>query len=113
MYQWITLQNKAGLIIGTATTRAGFVQGYAGPLQIGGSVADANSTGRVSPCCHRGHGLGVDTRTFAEKINLLAVSTEMRREMGEYNRDKVERLFRLDTMMQAYRDTFSEVLDSQ
>lgn len=55
----------------------------------------------------------VDTRTFAEKINLLAVSTEMRREMGEYNRDKVERLFRLDTMIQAYRDTFSEVLDSQ
>ena len=54
-----------------------------------------------------------DTRTFTEKINLLADSTEMRREMGEYNRDKVERLFRLDTMMQAYRDTFSEVLDSQ
>lgn len=54
-----------------------------------------------------------DTKAFAEKINLLAESVQMRREMGEYNRDKVERLFRLETMMQAYRDRFSEVMDSQ
>jgi len=54
-----------------------------------------------------------DTRAFAEKINLLADAAQMRREMNEYNRDKVERLFRLETMMQAYRDTFSEVMDTQ
>jgi glycosyltransferase involved in cell wall biosynthesis len=54
-----------------------------------------------------------DARAFAEKINLLAESAQLRKEMGEYNREKVERQLRLETMIQAYRDTFSEVLGRQ
>jgi glycosyltransferase involved in cell wall biosynthesis len=47
---------------------------------------------------------------FAEKINLLAESPTLRREMGEYNRTKVEKLFTLDRMVKEYRELFEEVL---
>jgi glycosyltransferase involved in cell wall biosynthesis len=47
---------------------------------------------------------------FAEKINLLADSPQLRHEMGEYNRSKVEKLFILDRMVNEYRELFEEVL---
>ena len=50
-----------------------------------------------------------DVKAFADKINLLAESPHLRREMGEYNRAKVEKLFTLDRMVNKYRELFEEV----
>jgi len=51
-----------------------------------------------------------DVDAFAEKINILADSPRLRREMGEYNRAKVEKMFTLERMVNEYRDLFEEVL---
>ena len=51
---------------------------------------------------------GVDA--FAKKINILADSPRLRREMGEYNRIKVEKMFTLERMVNEYKDLFEEVL---
>ncbi|MBW2064752.1 MAG: glycosyltransferase family 4 protein, partial [Deltaproteobacteria bacterium] len=51
-----------------------------------------------------------DVAAFAEKINFLAESADLRKEMGEYNRSKVERLFSLNRMVNEYRDLFEEIL---
>ena len=51
-----------------------------------------------------------DVKSFAEKINLLAESPKLRREMGEYNRWKVEKYFTIDRMVKEYQDLFEEVL---
>jgi glycosyltransferase involved in cell wall biosynthesis len=51
-----------------------------------------------------------DVKAFAEKINLLADSPKLRREMGEYNRAKVEKMFTLDRMVKEYQNLFEEVL---
>ncbi len=48
---------------------------------------------------------------FAEKINLLADSPGLRKEMGEYNREKVERKFTVQRMVREYRALFEEVLE--
>ncbi|MAV30701.1 MAG: lipopolysaccharide 1,2-N-acetylglucosaminetransferase [Cycloclasticus sp.] len=55
-------------------------------------------------------GLG-DVNDFAVKINLLAENEALRREMGDYNRDKVERLFTLKRMMVEYQHLFESVCD--
>lgn len=47
---------------------------------------------------------------FAEKIKILADSLRLRREMGEYNRAKVEKMFPLERMVNEYKDLFEEVL---
>jgi glycosyltransferase involved in cell wall biosynthesis len=51
-----------------------------------------------------------DVKALAEKINILAESPELRREMGEYNRIKVEEMFSLEKMAKGYRKLFEEVL---
>ena len=51
-----------------------------------------------------------DVNAFAEKINLLADSPKLRREMGEYNRSKVEKMFTIDRMVNEYRELFEEAL---
>jgi glycosyltransferase involved in cell wall biosynthesis len=51
-----------------------------------------------------------DVNAFAEKINLLADSPKLRREMGEYNRAKVEKMFTLDRMVKKYQELFESVL---
>lgn len=43
---------------------------------------------------------------FAEKINLLAENSNLRKEMGEYNREKVERMFTLNRMVHEYQSLF-------
>lgn len=55
-------------------------------------------------------GLG-DVNDFAAKINLLAENEALRREMGDYNRDKVERLFTLKRMTVEYQHLFESVCD--
>jgi len=51
-----------------------------------------------------------DVDAFAEKINFLAENPVLRREMGEYNRAKVEKMFTLDRMVREYQQLFEEVL---
>ena len=51
-----------------------------------------------------------DVAAFAEKINLLADSPQLRHEMGEYNRSKVEKMFTLERMVKEYRELFEKVL---
>lgn len=53
-----------------------------------------------------------DVDTFAEKINFLADNPNLRKEMGEYNRAKVEKMFRLDQMVENYRMLFEETFDT-
>jgi len=51
-----------------------------------------------------------DVDDFAEKINLLAEDRQLRREMGDYNRAKVEIMFTLDRMVGQYKELFEEIL---
>jgi glycosyltransferase involved in cell wall biosynthesis len=52
-----------------------------------------------------------DVKAFAEKINLLAESPGLRKEMGQYNRARIEKKFTLERMVKEYQKVFSEVLD--
>jgi L-malate glycosyltransferase len=47
---------------------------------------------------------------FADKINILADSPRMRKEMGQYNRAKIEKMFTLDRMVNEYKELFEEVI---
>jgi glycosyltransferase involved in cell wall biosynthesis len=49
---------------------------------------------------------------FAEKINFLAENPDLRKQMGEYNRAKVEMMFSLDQMIENYKKLFEETLDT-
>ncbi|MBW1999065.1 MAG: glycosyltransferase family 4 protein [Deltaproteobacteria bacterium] len=51
-----------------------------------------------------------DAKSFAEKINTLAESPRLRKEMGEYNRSKTEQSFTLNRMVNEYRDLFEEII---
>lgn len=51
-----------------------------------------------------------DVEDFAEKINNLAENSRLRREMGDYNRAKVEKMFTLERMITQYQELFEEVL---
>jgi len=48
---------------------------------------------------------------FAEKINLLAEAPELRREMGEFNRARVEKYFTLERMILEYSELFEKICD--
>lgn len=50
-----------------------------------------------------------DTVAFADRINMLAESVKLRREMGAYNREKASRQFPLEKMTTAYQRLFSEL----
>jgi len=45
-----------------------------------------------------------------KKLNLLAESPKLRREMGEYNRAMVEEKFKLERMVNEYQMLFEETL---
>jgi glycosyltransferase involved in cell wall biosynthesis len=51
-----------------------------------------------------------DVNAFAEKLNLLAESPDLRRKMGEYNRTKTEKTFTLERMANEYQKLFDEVI---
>lgn len=51
-----------------------------------------------------------DTKAFAESINHLAQAPELRRRMGEHNREKIESLFTLERMVASYRQLFESLL---
>ena len=52
-----------------------------------------------------------DIDSFAEKINILADSAKLRREMGQYNRAKIEKQFTLQQMVRGYKNLFEEILN--
>jgi len=51
-----------------------------------------------------------DVSAFAERINQLSESKELRKEMGEYNRKKIEKLFTIDKMVKNYAKIFDKYL---
>jgi glycosyltransferase involved in cell wall biosynthesis len=51
-----------------------------------------------------------DVKAFASAINLLAGSPGLRREIGQYNRVRVEEKFTLRRMVAEYQALFEEVL---
>jgi L-malate glycosyltransferase len=53
-----------------------------------------------------------DGDAFAEKINILADSPSLRREMGQYNRNKVEQRFTVDQMVVGYQELYEELLNA-
>jgi hypothetical protein len=46
-----------------------------------------------------------------KKINVLAEDKILRKEMGDYNRSKVERLFTMDRMVKEYQCLFESVMN--
>jgi len=54
-----------------------------------------------------------DVKGFAEKLNFLAVSPGLRKEMGQYNRAKAERLFTVEKMVRQYALLFDAVIAEQ
>lgn len=51
-----------------------------------------------------------NVQEFTDRINTLAASPALRREMGEYNRARVEKKFTLDRMAKQYKDLFEQVM---
>lgn len=49
-----------------------------------------------------------DVDAFAEKINFLAENAELRREMGAFNRARIEDNFTLELMLRKYQELFEE-----
>ena len=49
---------------------------------------------------------------FAGRINELADSLQLRKQMGEFNREKIENEFTLEKMVKNYRTLFEEILSS-
>ena len=49
-----------------------------------------------------------DVNMFAERLNYLADSPKVRKNMGQYNREKVERLFTLNGMVAKYKKLFEQ-----
>lgn len=50
-----------------------------------------------------------DVVAFTEKINTMAASRPLRKEMGIFNRERVEEAFTLDRMVSKYEELFQEV----
>jgi glycosyltransferase involved in cell wall biosynthesis len=50
-----------------------------------------------------------DVQSFAQKVNLIADSPKLRKEMGIYNRSRVEKHFTLDKMINAYNNLFESI----
>jgi len=49
---------------------------------------------------------------FARRINELADSPELRKEMGQFNRERIENEFTLEKMVKNYRSLFEEILST-
>lgn len=65
------------------------------------SIPELIDNGKGGSLCPVG-----DVAAFAEKINTLADSPNLRKSMGEYNRDRVESEFTVKKMIDAYRQLF-------
>lgn len=97
------------------TVREGFVLAVVEAMACGLPVVATNCSS-LPEMIDNGEGgflcpLG-DVNAFAEKINLLAENPQLRREMGDYNRAKVEQRFTMDKMVVQYQKLFDEALST-
>ena len=107
-----TLYQNADILL-FPTVREGFGLAVAEAMSCGLPVVATNCSslpelidnGKGGFLCPIG-----DVNAFAEKINFLAENPELRWEMGEHNRAKVEKMFTLDRMVGEYQKLFEEVL---
>jgi glycosyltransferase involved in cell wall biosynthesis len=108
------LYNSMDILI-MPTVREGFGLSVAEAMACGLPVVATNCSalpelidhGKGGFLCNIG-----DKKAFAEKINILAESPRLRREMGEYNRAKIESEFTLKRMITEYQNLFESVLSS-
>lgn len=95
------------------TVREGFGLGVAEAMACGLPVVASDCSfipelvedGRGGCLCPVG-----DCQSYADGINRLASSPDSCREMGAFNRARIEQSFRLDTMLKSYRELFLELV---
>lgn len=109
------LYNEVDMLL-MPTAREGFGLVVAEAMACGLPVI-ASDTSTMPELVHEGRGgflRALDNPSgFADAIARLAAAPELRRMMGEYNRARIEREYTLESMVQAYRALFEEVLDSR
>lgn len=106
------LYNKADIFL-FPTFREGFGLAVAEAMSCGLPVVASNCSsipellddGKGGFLCPVG-----EIDAFVEKIELLVNAPELRHEMGEYNRVKVEEKFTIGQMVEGYKALFEEVL---
>ena len=95
------------------TVREGFGLAAAEAMACGLPVVATNCSSLPELVDHSKGGflcrLG-DVDGFSSKINLLADNEVLRKEMGAYNRAKVEQMFTLNRMVAEYEELFERVL---
>jgi len=112
-YSYMPKVYQEGDILLFPTVREGFGLAAAEAMACGLPVVASNCSaipeliddGKGGFLCPVG-----DVDAFAEKINILADSPTLRREMGEYNRSKAKKMFTVEHMVKEYRELFEEVL---
>lgn len=104
-------QNADALIF--PSVREGFGLAIAEAMACGLPIVASNNSAIPELVIDKKGGLlceAHDADAFALAINTLADSTVLCREMGEFNRSKVESEFTLDRMVSSYSELFEEVL---
>lgn len=95
------------------TVREGFGLAAAEGMSCGLPIVATNCSALPELVIHGKGGylcaLG-DVEDFAEKINLLAENSGLRKEMGEFNRARVENKFSAVKMVKSYKEIFEEAL---
>lgn len=95
------------------TVREGFGLAAAEAMSCGLPVVATNCSALPELVIHGKGGylceLG-DVEDFADKINLLAENSGLRKEMGEFNRARVENKFSAEKMILSYSEIFEEAL---
>jgi len=106
------LYNSADILI-CPSVREGFGLAIAEAMACGLPVVAANNSAIPELVLENEGGFLCSTgnvREFAEKIDYLADSPKICKEMGEYNRTKVEEKFTLKQMIKNYSSLFKQVL---
>jgi len=109
------LYQQADILI-FPTVREGFGLAAAEAMACGLPVVATNCSsipelvvdGKGGYLCELGN-----IQEFAERINQLADSVQMRKEMGQFNRHRIEQKFTLQGMVGNYRTLFEEVLSDR